>query len=906
MEINRRRFVALMGILGVHAAAPPGTGTDQSTRATPPSYEKVRSKLAGTKLFFVPYGHNDYGWLDSNLWDRERLPLVHKEALEVMRQEKDFKWYLDTEFEALSWFLDRHPEMLEELRQRVKEGRFSVAPGSFCNPDNPFMEPEALIRNLVLGRRDFEKQFPGLNLEVAIFNDIHPGFAQIPQLMRQAGYRFYRVTRPTQGLEKKGYKREFIWEGLDGSEILFSYGPYAWDGGGHQTFDAINNYQKDWQAAVVAFYESAVEAQLPQSGTGLIFLPVGMDYARPLRAFFSSISTEPYLDIPGFLREWKRREAVPLIFASPIEYFAELEKVRSTLPRVKEVLDPVGWPYWYGGCGSHGLYTWRERTTRSLVEAEIACSLGTLAGLTYPANQIESLWYDSLTLYPHDGLYVGDEDVADLVELGGHVDYQCRQLRAQALQKIAQQIRVAPGRQAIAVFNPLNWRRREVMEIHAVFPTPGTTAVRVVDSEGRTIPHQILKIRHMGVENQKVYYKEAWMLIDAEFIPSGYRTLYVEPQDGREEVDYRQTPISVLENDYARLSLGAGGIEHFADKARAVEYPEAGNPVFYSTADSFRYHGGPITGETKITAAEWRRGDEGPLRSSAHMTGKIGPHEVMMQISLYHTIERIDFDVELSSVGGSGYFAVQMPFTYTGSLMAGIPFGAEPRDLTREPFGEDAGEERLRKDVFYAHHWVDYSDREKGLTLLATEAQRGFRFDPQKRVLDHILLMAITPIRLEDVNSVRGSMAEWEAVFANSYFRGTGHHTFSYSLFPHAGDWKAGRSLVRAQERVYPVRPLHVYSRADADLPLEKSFLNVAPETVALSAWFRKEDGYHLRLYEHTGTAAEVEVRFPIEPRACDSVDLNGKRRESPRVELQRDRARFAIRPWEIVTLRFS
>ena len=53
----------------------------------------------------------------------------------------------------MDWFLDRHPEMLEELQQRVKEGRLGIEPGSFCNPDNPFMEPEAMIRNLVVGRR---------------------------------------------------------------------------------------------------------------------------------------------------------------------------------------------------------------------------------------------------------------------------------------------------------------------------------------------------------------------------------------------------------------------------------------------------------------------------------------------------------------------------------------------------------------------------------------------------------------------------------------------------------------------------------------------------------------------------------------------------------------------------------
>ena len=128
---------------------------------------------------------------------------MHKEALEVMRREKEFKWFFDVKFEALDWFVDLYPDLLGELKQRVSEGRWGVAAGSFCNPDTPFMEAEAVIRNLVLGRRHFETTFPGVNLEVAVFNDIHPGYSQIPQLLRKAGYRFYRITRPVEALDRK-------------------------------------------------------------------------------------------------------------------------------------------------------------------------------------------------------------------------------------------------------------------------------------------------------------------------------------------------------------------------------------------------------------------------------------------------------------------------------------------------------------------------------------------------------------------------------------------------------------------------------------------------------------------------------------------------------------------------------
>jgi alpha-mannosidase len=87
---------------------------------------------------------------------------------------------------------------------------------------------------------------------------------------------------------------------------------------------------------------------------------------------------------------------------------------------------------------------------------------------------------------------------------------------------------------------------------------------------------------------------------------------------------------------------------------------------------------------------------------------------------------------------------------------------------------------------------------------------------------------------------------------------------------------------------------------------LERSFLTVLPETVAISAWLQKPDGHHLRLYESVGQEGDVEVKLPFAAHGCQSVDLNGRAWESPRIDLAHDTVRFRIRPWEIVTLRFS
>ena len=82
----------------------------------------------------------------------------------------------------------------------------------------------------------------------------------------------------------------------------------------------------------------------------------------------------------------------------------------------------------------------------------------------------------------------------------------------------------------------------------------------------------------------------------------------------------------------------------------------AGNPVYYSNKDVWNYYGGPITGEARVRDARWKLVEEGPLRSTAEMEGRVGAHDVGMRVSLYHSVERIDFLLTVDSVGGSGYF----------------------------------------------------------------------------------------------------------------------------------------------------------------------------------------------------------------------------------------------------------
>ena len=907
MSVDRRQFLEMLGLMG--AAAPWAAAQAPETGGEALTYEEVLEAMKDAKLFFVPYSHNDYSWFATETWHHERAARIERHAVEILHREDNFKWFIDVKLERMDRIEKIHPELIDDLKKFVAEGRVGVAAGTVVNNDNPFNEAEAIIRNMVLGRKYFRKHFPDVNLDVAAFIDIHPGCAQMPQLLTKAGYKYYRFTRPIFPLDRKGYKREFIWEGLDGSEMLLSYGPYGWMAGGWGMgkgaaayYDEISGYKDDWERAVVAIYDSAVRSLSANSPSNVIWIPVGLDHTLPLSIprLVADQGKEGYLDLPGFVREWAKRESIPLDFATPLDFYRELEKQRSTLPRVKGVIEPVGWPFWYGQCGSLGLDNWRDRSALGLVEAEIFSSMASWLGADYPEEDLEALWYDGLFLFPHDGLYISDEDLSDGIRVGGHVVYECGELRQRAMTMLSHRIAADPDEQKVAIVNPLNWTRREVIELKAVFPEPGVSKIKVVDGQGRQRPHQVMKMRGYLNPGEHLFtgrnsYKELWLLVDVEAPPTGYTTLTVVPQEGSEIPEEIEESKNVIESDFARIELGPLGVNRIVDKTRGAVYEGAGNPIFYTNDDPWPWHGGPVTSEQKIRGAKWKIAEEGPLLTRARMTGMIGDHEIAMTLSVYPALERVDFSVDIDSVGGNGYFAANVVFDYDAIPYAGVPFGAEHRDLSNEPWadGSDVNEEFLRKNVFYAHHWVDHSDGKKGLTLLAAEGKRGFLYHPEERSLEHILMLTIVKRPIQED-------------FTNRYFTGEGRHHFDYSLLLHDGDWKQGRSVQRAQEKLYPLRETRVHSQEGADLPAEKSFVTVSPETVAMSSCQGRDGGFDLRLYDSTGDGAEVEVGLPFAPSSCRAVDFNGNELPGPEIALRGDRVRFKIKPWEIVTLRFG
>jgi alpha-mannosidase len=133
-----------------------------------------------------------------------------------------------------------------------------------------------------------------------------------------------------------------------------------------------------------------------------------------------------------------------------------------------------------------------------------------------------------------------------------------------------------------------------------------------------------------------------------------------------------------------------------------------------------------------------------------------------------------------------------------------------------------------------------------------------------------------------------------------------GRHRFTYSLYPHAGDWREAQVVRRAYELNAPlVAYLPPGGAATAgDTGAARSFLTVSADHVVAETVKAADDGDGLivRLYEAHNRRGPVTLTFDRPVHSAEETDL--LERVHGQAECQGCTVRCTIRPYEIKTLR--
>ena len=116
--------------------------------------------------------------------------------------------------------------MNDEIKQRIKEGRWEVVGGMWVEPDLNLPDGESTARSILIGKRWYQQQY-GVDVRIGWNPDSFGYNWQLPQIYKKSGIDYFVTQKMAWNDTNKLPFKLFWWESPDGSKVL-TYFPHGY------------------------------------------------------------------------------------------------------------------------------------------------------------------------------------------------------------------------------------------------------------------------------------------------------------------------------------------------------------------------------------------------------------------------------------------------------------------------------------------------------------------------------------------------------------------------------------------------------------------------------------------------------------------------------------------------------
>ena len=901
---------------------------DFSLAAADARLQALKPLLQTATFHLTGNAHIDAAWL----WPwTETVDVVKRTfgtALQLMYEYPDYT-YTQSAAAYNEWMADKYPEMNDEIKRRIREGRWEIVGGMWVEPDLNMPDGESLVRQLLVGKRWY-KQAYGVDVRIGWNPDSFGYTWQLPQIYKKSGVDYFVTQKMTWNDTNQLPFKLFWWESPDGSKVL-AYFPHDYvnldmnpdrlandlvtartrapgmldmmdlygigDHGGGPT-RAILDEASHWAGGTVSGHDFSRAENGTNKGGALAPATASDGHVTPRYEFGTAQSYFTAIE----------KQIAP---ASPEWNYQSIAKGYSAPPAVAGQISIPTWKSELYFEYHRGVMTTQANHKRNMryseeqvLNAEKFSSLAWLYGLKYPAAEITEDWKKVLFNQFHDlaagsGIGVIYKDAQKDYDV---VRWSTNEIDAGALQSVAAHVntgvmleKTITGEQSfpVVVFNPLGWERTGDVQVK-VQSSGLNNAVpfRVVDdSTGRFLPDTVLSADNStGVSELSI----------AVTVPAlGYKLLTVFSPNMRAldvtvpVTSAQETADAVtLENGRLRIQVEkkTGCITNLVDTRShfdAIAPGACGNRLQFFNDTPKEYDAWNIDpGTLDAEPSTIDKADSVELidAKSTHPAIRITSHRqnsnFVQVITLAPDSDIVDIENDIDWHEAHVLLKAAFPVAAYGPVATyEIPYGTIDRPTTRNNSWEKAQFE------VPAMRWADLSGTAgsngvHGLSILNTSK---YGYDA-----------AGDTIRITLLRSPKWPDAEADM----------GHHHFHYALYPHAGTWREALTVRHGWEYNYPLTAV-VTTAHPGSLPAEHSFASVSPENVVLTAVKKAEDanGLIFRVYEWAGKQSTVEFHVP--PGATGATVTNMiEVPEGDALPVTGDVVKVPIKPYEILTIR--
>ncbi len=165
----------------------------------------------------IGHTHIDCAWLWTLKQTREKVQRSFGTVLELMDRYPEYK-FMSSQALLYKNLKEEAPELYEQVKERVKEGRWEVEGSMWVEPDCNLSAGESLIRQVMYGKKFFKDEF-GVDNHILWLPDVFGYSAALPQILRKSGIDWFVTTKIGWNDTNMMPNDTFKWIGIDGTAI---------------------------------------------------------------------------------------------------------------------------------------------------------------------------------------------------------------------------------------------------------------------------------------------------------------------------------------------------------------------------------------------------------------------------------------------------------------------------------------------------------------------------------------------------------------------------------------------------------------------------------------------------------------------------------------------------------------
>ena len=809
------------------------------------------------KAYIVSDAHLDTQWnWDIQTTIQEYVWNTLNQNLFLLRKYPDYVFNFEGAVKY-SWMKEYFPTRYDELKQRIKEGRWHVTGSSWDACDVLVPSAESVLRNILYGQNYYRTEFGTEGTDIFLPDCFGFGWT-LPSLAHHCGLIGFSSQKlgwrnhPFYG-DKKYPFTIGLWKGIDGSQLMFAHG-YDY---GHRFKDEdlskseeLKDLLKDSPLNTVYRYYGTGDMGGSPTITSVRAVEKGVKGTGDIKVV-SATSDQLYKDYAG------KHDQLPV-------FDGEL------------LMDVHG-----TGCyTSQAAMKWYNRQNELLGDAaeRAAVAAEWLNQGAYPKSELETSWKRFLFHQFHDDLT--GTSIPRAYEFSWNDELislkQFSDVLTSSVNEVSRLLDTNVKGTPVVLYNALGFAVNDLAEMEVEF-AKAPKGISVYNAEGKKVASQ-----YLGYKDGKAH-----LLVEASVPATGYAVYDVRTSG--EGIVVKNKQVNTLENSCYKLTFDANGdIVSLLDKRNGKELVASGKAIrlaLFTENESYEWPAWEIlkktldrepvsiTDDVKLTLVE-----DGELRKSLCIEKKHGESVFRQYVRLYEgtRASRIDFYNEIDWRSTNALLKAEFPLAVSNpNATYDLSLGSVQR-----------GNNTVTAYEVYGHYWADLTDR-KGDYGVSIMNNGKYGWDKPS---DNTLRLTL----LHTPKTNKGYTYQDRQDF--------GYHTFTYSLLPHQGELNKAEVVSKAEVLNQRLKAFQT-DKHKGEMGRTFSMVSSDNPNVIIKALKKAvvSDEYVVRVYDVAGQGIQ-SARLTFAGKLASVVETDGTEKEIAKADFSNNTFDVKVNPFSLKT----